>query len=57
MLQKLEIIYNNIRIKQHSQVTYLSCILEETMSEESMANKVISKLMREQSFYIGKINI
>ena len=33
-LQKLEIIYNNIRIKQHSQVTYLGCILEETMSGE-----------------------
>ena len=27
-LQKLEIIYNNIRIKQHSQVTYLGCILQ-----------------------------
>ena len=31
-LQKLEIIYNNIRTKQHSQVTYLSFILEEIMS-------------------------
>ena len=38
-LQKLEIIYNNIRIKQHSRVTYLGCILEETMSRESMAHK------------------
>ena len=37
-LQKLEIIYNNIRTKQHSRVTYLGCILEETMSRESMAN-------------------
>ena len=43
-LQKLEIIYNNIRIKQHSRVTYLGCILEETMSGESMVNKVISKV-------------
>ena len=43
-LQKLEIIYNNIQIKQHSQVTYLGCIIEETMSGESMANKVISKV-------------
>ena len=46
-LQKLEIIYNNIRIKQHSRVTYLGCILEETMSGESMVKKVISKLMRD----------
>ena len=43
-LQKLEIIYNNIRIKRHYRVTYLGCILEETMSGESMANKVISKV-------------
>ena len=43
-LQKLKIIYNNIRIKQHSRVTYLGCILEETMSGESMAHKVISKV-------------
>ena len=43
-LQKLEIIYNNIRIKQHSRVTYLGCILEETMSGESIAYKVISKV-------------
>ena len=43
-LQKLEIIYNNIRVKQHSRVTYLGCILEETTSGESMTNKVISKV-------------
>ena len=43
-LQKLEIIYNNIRLKQHSRVTYLGCILEDTMSGESMANKVIRKV-------------
>ena len=41
-LKKLEIIYNNIRIKQHPRVTYLSCTPEETMSEESMTHKVIS---------------
>ena len=43
-LRKLKITYNNIRIKQHSQVTYLGCILEETMSGESMAHKIISKV-------------
>ena len=37
--QKLEIIYNNVRIKQHFRVTYLGCILEETMSWELMAHK------------------
>ena len=43
-LQKLEIIYNNIRIKQNSRVTYLGCILEETMFRKPMATKVISKV-------------
>ena len=49
-LQKLEIIYNNNRIKQHSGVTYLGCILEETMSGESMANKLISKVNARSKF-------
>ena len=49
-LQNLEIIYNNIRIKQHSRVTYLGCILEETMSGESMAHKVISKVNERLKF-------
>ena len=49
-LQKLEIIYNNIRIKQHSRVTYLGCVFEETMSGESMANKVISKVNARLNF-------
>ena len=41
---KLEIIGNNIRIKQHFRVTYLGCILEQAMSGESMAHKVIRKV-------------
>ena len=43
-LQKLEITYDNIRKEQPSRVTYLGCILEETMSGESTANKVISRV-------------
>ena len=43
-LQQLEVIYINVRIKQHSRVTYLGCILQETMSGESLANKVKSKV-------------
>ena len=42
--QKIEIIYNNFRIKQHSRVTYLGCFHEEKISGESMANKLISKV-------------
>ena len=43
-LQKLETIYNNIRIKQHSRVTYLGCILQETVSGESVTHKITSKV-------------
>ena len=41
---KLNISCKNIKIKQHSKVTYLGCILDGTISEESMALKVINKL-------------
>ena len=41
---KLKIKFNNIQIKQHSKVTHLGFILDETMSEESMALKVINKI-------------
>ena len=38
---KLNIMYNGIEIKQYSKVTYLCCLLDETMSGESMALKSI----------------
>ena len=41
---KLKVNYKNIQIKQHSKVTYLGCILDETMSGESLALKVIKKI-------------
>ena len=40
---QLNIRYNHINIKQHSQVTYLGCVLDETMSGEPMTLKVINK--------------
>ena len=43
-------IYNNIQIKQYSRVTYLGCILEETMPGESMAHEVISKVYARLQF-------
>ena len=50
MVPNLDIIYNNIPIKQHSRVTYLNCILDETLSGESMAHKVIRKDNRRLKF-------
>ena len=43
-VQNLIIKYKVIQIKQHSKVTYLSCILDETLSRESMTLKLISKV-------------
>ena len=40
---KLKIKYKNIQINQHSKVTYLGCILDETISGESIALKIIIK--------------
>ena len=41
---KLKINYKSIQIKQHSKVTYLGCILDETMSGESTDLKVNNKI-------------
>ena len=40
----LNITYGNVNIKQHSKVTYLGCILDNTLSGESMALHVINKV-------------
>ena len=39
--RKLNVKYKNIRIKQHSQVTYLDCVLDETMCGEPMTLKAL----------------
>ena len=43
-VDKLNVTYQGIDIKQNSQVTYLGCILDETMSGEPMAYKTIKKI-------------
>ena len=40
----LNIHYNDIKIKQYSEVTYLGCILDETLSRKSIATHVINKI-------------
>ena len=40
----LNIQYKDKKIKQYSEVTYLGCILDETLSGESMATHVINKV-------------
>ena len=41
---KLSITYKRMQIKQYSKVTYLGSILDDTMSREVMATKVINKI-------------
>ena len=43
-IHQLFIRYNHINIKQHSQDTYLRCLLDKRMSCEPMALKVIDKI-------------
>ena len=51
---KLNIMYNRIEIKQYSKVTYLGCLLDETMSGESMALKTIKKINQKLKFLYRK---
>ena len=44
LVKKFNITYNNIPIKQHASVSYLGCILDNTLSGESMALSVINKV-------------
>ena len=57
MVPKLKVNYKTIPIKQHSKVTYLCCILDETMSGESIALKVIYRINSRLKFLRRKNKI
>ena len=42
--RELHITHGDINIKQHSEVTYLGCILDDTLSGESMAKHAMGKI-------------
>ena len=42
-LEKLDIRRGDIKIKQHSKVKYLGCLLDENLSGESVATKMLGK--------------
>ena len=48
--EALNIKYNGVEIKQHSKVKYLGCILDETLSGESMALHVLNKVNSKVKF-------
>ena len=49
----LNIKYGDIKLKQHSKVTYLGCILDNNLSGESMATKVLGLVNGGLNFYTG----
>ena len=53
-VRKLNIKYGDIQIKQHSKVKYLGCMLDETMSGETMALSVINKINNKLKFVYRK---
>ena len=52
--RKLNISYGSFKIKQYSEVTYLGCILDESLSGESMALNVVSKINTRLNFLYRK---
>ena len=56
-VRKLNIKYGYIQIKQHSKVKYLGCMLDETMSRETMALSVIIKINNKLKFLYRKNRI
>ena len=53
-IKELNIKYQDIEIKQYSQITYLGCVLDETVSGEPMAVKVINKINGKLKFLYRK---
>ena len=50
----LDLRYGDIEIKQHSKVTYLGCILDNDLSRESMATKVLRLVNNRLKFLYRK---
>ena len=53
-VRKLNIKYGDIQIRQHSKVKYLGCILDKTMSGETMVLSVINKINNKLKFLYRK---
>ena len=55
--RKLNVKYKNIKIKQHSKVTYLGCVLDETLYGEPMTLKALNKINGKLKFLYRKNKI
>ena len=52
--RELDLRYGDIEIKQHGKVTYLGCILDNDLSGESMATKVLDLINNRLKFLYRK---
>ena len=53
-IRQLNIKYKDINVKQYSEVPYLGCVLDETISGEPVALKVINKINGKLKFLYRK---
>ena len=53
-IRTLDIQHGDVKIKQYSKVTYLGCELDESLSGEAMALKVINKINGRLKFLFRK---
>ena len=53
-LRKLNISYGSLKIKKYSEVTYLACLLDESLSGKSMVLNVVSKINTRLKFLYRK---
>ena len=54
LVEELDIRYKDIKIKQYKHVNYLGCMLDESMSGETMALRVIEKINSRLKFLYQK---
>ena len=52
--RKLNVKYKNIEVKQHLQVTYFGCVLDETLCGELMALKALNQINGKLKFSYRK---
>ena len=53
-IEKRNVKNQDIEVKEHSQVTYQGCVMDETMSGEPMALKIINKINEKLNFLYWK---
>ena len=54
--EPLNLVYGNLKIRQYTKVTYLGCILDKSLSWESMELHVPNKSSLDLDFFIDKID-